>query len=126
MGTQPEVLVKRQIHAALKAARAYAVNYIGGQYAANGTPDILACVWGRFVAIEAKAGTNKPTALQIRSLQRIHEAGGLALVINESNLDYLKECLHDIQNARSNHHLHCTASTRAFLTGDQAPEAGDA
>lgn len=125
MATTPESKVKTKVHALLKAVGAYAVNYIGGQYAANGTPDILACLSGRFVAIEAKAGTNKPTALQIRSLQRIHEAGGLALVINESNLDYLKECLHDIKNARSNHHLHCTASTRAFLTGGQEAQAGD-
>lgn len=122
----PEGRVKAVIKLALATRGAYFFMPVSNGMGVMGTPDILACVWGRFVAIEAKAGTNKPTALQIRSLQRIHEAGGLALVINESNLDYLKECLHDIQNARSNHHLHCTASTRAFLTGGQAPEAGDA
>lgn len=117
MPATPESKVKAKVHAALKAAGAYAVNYIGGQYAANGTPDILACLHGRFVAIEAKAGKNKPTALQIQALRKIDAAGGLALVINETGLDYLTECLHDIQNARSNYHLHCTASTKALARG---------
>ncbi len=102
MAATPESKVKARIHAALKAAGAYAVNYIGGQYASNGTPDILACLHGRFIGIEAKAGRGKPTALQVRALQRIDEAGGLALVINEKSLDYLKECLNDVRQARSN------------------------
>lgn len=94
--------MKRRIHAMLKAVDAYAVNYIGGQYAANGTPDILGVLDGRFLAIEAKAGKGRPTQLQLKALRQIDEAGGLALVINETNLDYLEECLRDITNARSN------------------------
>lgn len=103
MAATPESLVKAKIHRALTAVGAYAVNYIGGQYARAGTPDILACVNGRFVGIEAKAGTNKPTLLQITALREIDEAGGLALVINENNLVYLIGCLHDINNAKSNY-----------------------
>lgn len=117
MAKTPEAKEKAKVHAALKAAGAYAVNYIGGMYAANGTPDILACLQGRFIAIEVKAGKNKPTALQIQALRKIDAAGGLALVINETGLDYLTECLNDIQNARSNYHLYCTASTKALARG---------
>jgi hypothetical protein len=102
MASTPEAKVKARIHAALKAAGAYAVNYIGGQFASNGTPDILACLDGRFIGIEAKAGRGKPTALQVLALKRIDEAGGLALCINENSLDYLKECLSDVRQARSN------------------------
>lgn len=108
MASTPEVKVKRLIAAALKGAGAYAVNYIGGNYANNGTPDILACLDGRFIGIEAKAGRNKPTALQIRSLALIDAAYGLALVINESNLDYLRECLADVHKAESNYRLFAT------------------
>lgn len=122
MATTPESKVKRTIHRLLTEAGAYAVNYIGGQYANNGTPDILACVGGRFVGIEAKAGTNKPTALQINALAAIHAAGGLALVINERNLDYLKECLHDIRHARSNYSLFETARRTADEGGVEAPQ----
>ena len=100
----PEAKVKTKIHKALKGVGAYAVNYIGGAYANNGTPDILACLKGRFIGIEAKAGKNKPTALQVLSLKRIDDAGGLALVINETNLEYLNAALVNIHAAKSNFH----------------------
>jgi len=97
----PEAAVKAKIHAALKAQGAYAVNYIGGLHANNGTPDILACLDGRFIGIEAKAGGNKPTELQLHNLRRIDDAGGLALVINETNL----ELLNDLRTTESNWRL---------------------
>ena len=105
MASTPEVLVKKKVHAAIKSAGAYAVNYIGGMYATSGTPDILACLHGRFIGIEVKAGKNKPTDLQIHALKQIDSSTGLALVINEENLYYLKECLEDVHNAKSNYEL---------------------
>ena len=101
MAATPESKVKAKIHAALKAQGAYAVNYIGGLHANNGTPDILACLAGRFIAIEAKAGSNKPTDLQIQNLRRIDIAGGIALVINENNL----ELVNDLRKCRSNYYF---------------------
>jgi hypothetical protein len=101
----PESKVKAKIHALLKAHGAYAVNYIGGISANNGTPDILACLKGRFIGIEAKAGKNKPTDLQTLNLKRIDDAGGLALVINEENLIVLEVMLNDPRLARSNYKL---------------------
>jgi len=121
----PEAKVKARIHAALKAAGAYAVNYIGGQYANNGTPDILACLDGRFIGIEAKAGRGKPTALQIKSLAEIEAAGGSALVINETNLDLLKEVLNDAREgraARSNYKLFARESPDPDGAGAEAPK----
>lgn len=102
----PESKVKAKIHAMLKARGAYAVNYIGGISANNGTPDILACLQGRFIGIEAKAGKNKPTDLQTLNLKRIHDAGGLAMVVNETNLSVLEVMLDDPIHARSNYSLH--------------------
>jgi hypothetical protein len=112
MAATPESLVKKKIHAILKAYGAYAVNYIGGISANNGTPDILACMNGRFIAIEAKAGKNKPTDLQTLNLKRIDEAGGLALVINEENLHLLKDIL-DGAHPRSNYQLFARPLTEA-------------
>ena len=105
MADTPESKVKKKVHAILKAYEAYAVNYIGGAYANTGTPDILACFKGRFLGIEVKAGKNKPTHIQLSNLRRIEKAAGVALVLNETNLDVLKECLDDIRNARSNYKL---------------------
>jgi len=97
----PESKVKKKVHVLLKERGAYAVNYIGGAYANNGTPDILVCLCGRFIGIECKAGKGKPTALQIKNLRDIDHAGGLSLVVNETNLEYLTECLDDIKAGRS-------------------------
>ena len=99
----PEAKVKKKIHAALDAVGAYHVNYIGGLAGNNGTPDILGCHKGRFFGIEAKAGDNKPTELQMHSLKRIAESGGLALVINETNILYLIACMDNITEAESNY-----------------------
>jgi hypothetical protein len=115
----PESKVKAKIHALLKKHKAYAVNYIGGISANNGTPDILACLNGRFIGIEAKAGKNKPTDLQTLNLKRIDDAGGLALVINEENLPMLEHIL-DGPHARSNYHLFTRPLTEADA-GARAP-----
>ena len=103
----PEAKVKKKIHATLKAHGAYAVNYIGGMHANNGTPDILACLRGRFIGIEAKAGSNKPTDLQTSNLISIDKAGGLALVINETNVDSLPAYLTNVTTSQSNYTLYC-------------------
>lgn len=115
----PESKVKAKIHALLKKHKAYAVNYIGGISANNGTPDILACLNGRFIGIEAKAGKNKPTDLQTLNLKRIDEAGGLALVINEENLNQLEFIL-EASHPRSNYQLFARPLTEADA-GARAP-----
>jgi Holliday junction resolvase len=56
----------------------------------SGVPDVIACFKGHFLAIEAKAGNNKPTALQEREIAKIQGCGGHAMVINEDNLDTLE------------------------------------
>jgi hypothetical protein len=48
---------------------------------------------GQFLAIEAKAGKGTTTALQDKHLRTIRECGGMALVINESNLNDLAQIL---------------------------------
>ena len=63
----------------------------------SGVPDIIACFKNHFIAIEAKAGKNKPTALQEREINKIQTCGGHALVINENNLDTLEFLLDTIQ-----------------------------
>lgn len=121
MAQTPESKVKDKIHRVLKAVGAYAVNYIGGQYAKSGTPDILVCYKGRFIGIEAKAGDNKPTQLQMNALQAIDAAGGLALVINENNITYLIGCLHDIESAKSNFESFNSGRSNSEGTGEAEP-----
>jgi len=91
MAATPEVKVKKQIRKLLDEAGAYYAMPIGTGYGNSGVPDFLICHKGRFIAVEAKAGTNKPTALQEMHLQRIRARGGIALVINETNMEELKK-----------------------------------
>jgi len=91
MASTPEVKVKKQIRKLLDEAGAYYAMPIGTGYGNSGVPDFLICHKGRFIAVEAKAGSNKPTALQEMHLQKISDRGGIALVINETNLDTLRK-----------------------------------
>lgn len=93
MASTPEVKVKKQIRKMLDEAGAYYAMPIGTGYGNSGVPDFLICYRGRFIAVEAKAGSNKPTALQEAHMARIRNNGGVALVINEDNLHELKELL---------------------------------
>ena len=61
----------------------------------SGVPDIICCYKGKFIAIECKAGKNKPTALQEKELAEIRSAGGIALVIREDNVYELEEILNE-------------------------------
>ena len=81
-----EAAVKAKIKAILKAHGAYYAMPIGTGYGNSGVPDFLCCVQGHFLAIEAKAGNGKTTALQDKHLKQIKVQGGTALVVNEGNL----------------------------------------
>jgi hypothetical protein len=89
----PEAIVKKQIRRILNEEGAYYSMPIGTGYGNSGVPDFLVCHRGRFIGIEAKAGTNRPTTLQEDNLYRIRNAGGITLVVNETNLDELRRIL---------------------------------
>lgn len=62
----------------------------GSSSQAAGTPDLLACVRGRFVAVELKQPGNRPTALQFARLRSWEAAGAVAgWVTTEAELDEL-------------------------------------
>ena len=90
MAQTPEAKVKAKIKAILKAHGAYYAMPIGTGLGNSGVPDFLICVNGRFIAVEAKAGKGKPTALQEKNLREIREQGGQAFVIHEGNLGKLE------------------------------------
>ena len=91
MASTPEAKVKAKIKAILKEHNVYYAMPIGTGYGNSGVPDFLCCVNGHFFAIEAKAGKGVATALQIKNMQQIIDANGLAMVVREDNLDKLEE-----------------------------------
>ena len=93
MAITPEGTVKKTIKKMLESACAYYVVPVSNGMGRHGVPDFLVCYQGRFIGIEAKAGKGTTTALQDRELAAIVQAGGVALVVNEHNMDELKEIL---------------------------------
>lgn len=77
----------------LKESGCYRVKYHGNYFSENGTPDILACVNGYFLAIEVKADNGKPTELQLVKINDIRKAGGFAFVAYPSGWSKLKDII---------------------------------
>lgn len=85
----PEGKVKAAVKKLLDRHNIYYFMPATGGYGRSGVPDFICCVKGNFVAVETKAGKAKPTALQLREMEKIKDSGGLAFVINEDNVDDL-------------------------------------
>lgn len=64
-----------------KRPRCFAWKTHGGMYGTAGIPDIIACVGGRFVALEVKQPGGKPTRLQEITLGKVRASGGIAAVV---------------------------------------------
>lgn len=54
----------------------------------RGVPDLIACIDGRFVAMEFKSSHGTQSKLQKLHQQKIEEDGGLYLLVNPSNLTH--------------------------------------
>ena len=93
MADTPEAKVKKKVTSILKELRAYYFYPVTGGYGSSGVPDIVGCHNGRFFGIECKAGTNKPTPLQQKNLDAIKAMGGIALLINETNIETVRHAL---------------------------------
>lgn len=89
-----EKWVKAQVVKMLKDLDAYYFYPVASGYMRTGVPDIVACLNGRFLGIECKANGNKTTEIQDRNLVAIKKNGGIAMVVDENNLDELKEYLY--------------------------------
>jgi len=91
--TTPEKKVKDTAVKILKELKAYHFFPATHGYGRSGVPDIICCYNGLFLAIECKAGKGKTTALQDREIQRIKDAHGVALIVNEENVEDLNRLI---------------------------------
>jgi hypothetical protein len=93
MATTPEGKVKKSVRQVLAGLGAYHVMPVTGGYGSQGAPDFLVCLKGKFFGIETKAGKGKLTVLQEMNLQKIIDAGGVALVVREGDIENLSALL---------------------------------
>lgn len=89
----PEGKVKAKVKKVLTEAGVWYALPLGSTFGKRGVPDFVACCDGRFLSIETKAGKGKTTALQEYEMQRIRNAGGTAIVVDDSNVSSLAEWL---------------------------------
>jgi len=89
----PEKKVKQKVVEILKKHGAYYFYPVTGGFGRSGIPDIIVCFDSRFIGIECKAGSNKPTALQEMEMEKIRAALGKTFVINETNIHEVEEYL---------------------------------
>jgi len=93
MAQTPEAKVKAAVRKLLVEFGIYYFTPAANGFGRAGIPDIICCFGGRFIAIECKAGKGVTTALQDRELAAIRTAGGMTMVVNETNIQELKEKL---------------------------------
>lgn len=78
----PEKKYEKRIKDELKRRGAWFVKFFANGCTKSGVPDILCCYCGRFLGIEVKGGGSYGlTELQKYNLQKIAEAGGIALCV---------------------------------------------
>ena len=98
----PEKKVKTKVVEILKSFGVYYFYASTGGYGASGVPDIIGCYHGYFFGIECKAGKGKPTALQEKNISNIYAAGGTAIVVNENNIDDVRNMLISMNSVELN------------------------
>lgn len=88
--------IQRKIIKYLESVGAYVVKVVASNK--SGTPDILACYRGIFLAIEVKRPETKTNVseLQIYNIKKIKEAGGVAIV--SWDLDIVKATIEGINS----------------------------
>ena len=90
-----EKAFENKIKAYLNSIGAYFIKTHGDRFSRVGTPDIIACINGHFVAVEVKADKGKPSDLQLYHIQQINNAGGYAIILYPKDFERFKK---DVQN----------------------------
>lgn len=68
----------------------------GNDYTRIGMPDLVGCFRGRYIAIEVKAPGKKATPAQLRVLEEIRAAGGLAYVMD--SVDEVRQLIEELSH----------------------------
>lgn len=75
-----EKTIENEIKGYLDTIGAWHIKTHGNMFSKAGTPDLIACINGRFVAIEVKQPGGVVSALQKAHIKLIEQAGGVAFV----------------------------------------------
>ena len=89
---------ENRVKAFLKSEGCWFVKYWGGGiHTKAGTPDLIICCNGYFIAVELKGDTGKPTKLQLRQIEQIKNSGGIAFVLHPEWFEGFKNIIRTIK-----------------------------
>lgn len=87
-----EKVFENKLKKYLKSKGAWVLKYWGGSvYTQAGVPDLLVCYKGKFIGIEVKAETGHASELQLKTIEQIKKAGGIAFVLFPKDYDKFVE-----------------------------------
>lgn len=72
----------------------------GCSYTKAGTPDLLCCVNGHFVAVEVKAENGRPSPLQLYNIDKISKAGGVVYILYPKDFDKFKQDMEKLNGTK--------------------------
>lgn len=78
-----EARIRDQVVAALRQIGAVVWSQTGA-IGAVGRPDLVVCYRGRFIALELKAPTGRPSPAQLAQLDAVRHAGGTAAIVRSA------------------------------------------
>lgn len=73
------------------------MKYFANRMTKIGVPDILACVNSYFLAIEVKAENGRPSELQKWNVEKIRDAGGIAIILYPNQFEEFKSLVVTLQ-----------------------------
>ena len=93
MATTPEGKIKNKLDKMIKYEKVWYYSPQAGPFGRAGVPDRVAILGGQFIGIECKADrTKKPTALQLKCMQEIEDAGGKCFVVcDDESIEQVRE-----------------------------------
>jgi hypothetical protein len=93
MATTPEGKIKNKLDKMLKYEKVWYYSPQAGPFGRAGVPDRVAILGGQFIGIECKADrSKKPTALQLKCMQEIEDAGGKCFVVcDDKSIEQVRE-----------------------------------
>lgn len=86
-----EKLFENKIKKFLDDKGAWYVKYFANAYTKSGIPDILCCLNGKFIGIEVKQETGRPSDLQKHHLKDINDKGGFGILLFPSGFERFKK-----------------------------------
>ena len=94
MSQTPESKLKRQIKDYLNSEGIFWSMVAGGAFSKTGDPDMIACVDGMYLAIEAKVDTQQSDWQKMRQRQ-IEESGGCYIIAK--SVDDVERAVRDLR-----------------------------